>query len=505
MKKSAIIIFLFIIALTYLSGCKTVEDDYDKTDNYSTFFTDTFTYTGSDSITDTFDNTSTDSETLTDTNTNTDSNTSSETLTDSSTDSDTSITTETDTSTISDTSTDSSTESDTDTDFVIITDTEGNKIKNGSYTLSINGVSKSINAKYLIDGATVNINNGTYKSSSDSTNKVVFLVVNGGSLNIKGTADKPVMINKSGSVALDGFVDNDYIDYGINSAILVAGSYSSLTIDHADINTTSNGSSAIFSTNNSNVIIKNSTISTSGSNMSRGLNTSFGGYIIANYVSIETQGEFSPTLATGLNGGVIKASNMTLETDGADSPLLYSTGSINIDSSTGNAKSSQIAVIDVGSTVVVDRCDFTCDGKGNKTGTSESNLENHIVDSCGVFIYKNIADKVNNGINYFTATNSNLSLTSSDIPMFYCTNVTANIVLNNNTFVLPSNDDYFIMAEETSVWGTKGTNGGKINISLTNQNLNDYKAFRGASSSSITQTPTDFSKPITDFTAETWW
>ena len=154
-------------------------------------------------------------------------------------------------------------------------DTNGNEIVSGSSSVSFGSgrdvKSVTISAAYLIDGVTVNITEGNYASASSTADQVVFLVINGGKLNITGTSGSYVGIYKSGSAASNGQVGDDYNFYGINSGIVVAGSSSSATIKYANIETAASGSNAVVATSSGNVDISNSTIKTSGSAGSRGL------------------------------------------------------------------------------------------------------------------------------------------------------------------------------------------------------------------------------------------
>lgn len=375
-------------------------------------------------------------------------------------------------------------------------DTNGNTVYSGSASVSFSsssatGSTTTLSAAYLIDGTTVEITSGEYASASGSSDQVVFLVVNGGSLKITGTSESKVSITKSGSAASGGQVGDDYNFYGINSGIVVSGSASSATIEYAAISTTSNGSNAIVSTNGATVTIKNSTISTTGSAGSRGLHATYGGIINADTVSITTQGGSCASLATDRGGGTITAANMTLETNSNGSPLIYSTGTISVSDSTGTANKAQMVVVEGGSSATVEGCDFTCTGDGNRSGTSESNSSTHTVDAAGIMIYQSMSGDSSAGTDYFTAKNSTLKVTTSGVPMFFCTNITADITLEGNTFTPASSDDYFVLAEATSAWGTSGSNGAAVNITATNQDLTSYTAYKG-STSSITVSGSSF-------------
>lgn len=365
-------------------------------------------------------------------------------------------------------------------------DTSGNEIKSGSATVSFvygrDTVTKTISAAYLIDGVTINITTGEYISASSNSNQVVFLVINGGKLNIEGTSSSYVNINKSGSAASNGQVSDDYNFYGINSGIVVSGSASSATISYANIVTSSNGSNAVVATNDAKVTITSSSISTTGSAGSRGLHTTYGGNIEASNTKIVTQGVSCASLANDRGGGTIQANNMELETNSNGSPLIYSTDSITVSSSTGSANGAQMVVVEGGSSATLTDCDFSCSGNGNRTGTSDSDSSTHTIDAGGIFIYQSFSGDSSEGVDYFNATDCTFNVTTSSVPMFYLTNITAVITLSNNTFNQASSSDYLLMAEATNQWGKTGSNGASVSVQLSNQTWDSSKTYYGSTS-----------------------
>ncbi len=365
-------------------------------------------------------------------------------------------------------------------------DTSGKEIVSGSASVSFQyghqTTSKTINAAYLIDGVTVNITSGSYSSASSSADQVVFLVINGGKLNITGTSGSYVGIYKSGSAASNGQVGDDYNFYGINSGIVVAGS-SCATIKYTNIETAANGSNAVVATNGGDIDISNSTIKTTGSAGSRGLHATYSGTIVADTVDISTQGASCASLATDRGGGTITASNMTLETNSNGSPLVYSTGTINVSNSTGTANKAQMVVVEGGSSANLTSCLFSCTGSGNRTGTSDINSSTHTIDAGGIFIYQSFSGDSEEGTDYFTASDCTLKVTSSDVPMFYVTNITAVVTLSNNTFTQASSSDYLMIAEATNQWGSTGKNGATVSIKLSNQDWDTSKTYVGSTSS----------------------
>ncbi len=307
---------------------------------------------------------------------------------------------------------------------------------------------------YVVDGVSATIDSGTYASTTDD--QVVFLVINGGSLTITGD----VAIKKSGSADFQGRGD-EYSFYGTNSAVVVVGEGSSVSLDGVSISSDVSGANAVVATNGGKATVKNATIETSKDN-SRGLHATYTGEIEAENVSIATQGGSSASLATDRGEGTVTASNMTLSTAGAGSPLIYSTGNITVSESTGTATGAQIAVVEGKNSVTLSGCEFSANGTGNRNN----------VDNAAVMIYQSMSGDAGVGTGTFTATNSKLSVLSSSnvyntTPFFFVTNTNATISLTNVEANF-STEQKFISALGTDEWGKSGSNGGKVTVSAEN-------------------------------------
>ena len=112
------------------------------------------------------------------------------------------------------------------------------------------------------------------------------------------------------------------------------------------ITTAAKGANAIVATNNGNVKITGTEITSTGSGSARGLHSTFGGKIEATNVKISTQGGSCATLATDRGEGSVTCTECTLSTAGAGSPLIYSTGDITVSKTTGTATGAQAVVIE---------------------------------------------------------------------------------------------------------------------------------------------------------------
>ena len=293
---------------------------------------------------------------------------------------------------------------------------------------------------------------GSYSSSSQDQSVIL---VNGGTASINNA-----QIIKKGDT---GNIENSEF-YGINSGILVQKN-STAIIKNSTINTSSKGSNAVFATGTkAKITISDSTIKTTGSSGSRGLDATYGGSIIGNNLKISTLGQSSATLATDRGEGNIHVSNSTLKTNGGGSPLIYSTGNISVNKTTGIANNSQIAVVEGKNSASVRSSTLYENGSGNR---------NH-VDDAGIMIYQSMSGDASSGTGVFSASQSSLNISSTSkyyktAPMFFITNTNAKINLTNTQ--LNYGSGILLNAAATSEWGKSGSNGATVTLNASSQTL----------------------------------
>ena len=181
------------------------------------------------------------------------------------------------------------------------------------------------------DGTDVSSDGETTAATASDQNAA--LVQNGGTLTVQNGT-----LTKSGD---DDNGDNCNF-YGVNSIVLAVGDGSTAYVSGSSLSAESEGSNGIFATDGATVFADQDTIATTAGN-SRGLDATYGGTIIADDLDISTQGDHCASLATDRGGGSISVTNSTLSTAGSGSPLLYSTGDIEVDNVTGTASGSQLA------------------------------------------------------------------------------------------------------------------------------------------------------------------
>lgn len=292
--------------------------------------------------------------------------------------------------------------------------------------------------------------------SSDENDTSVVKVSNGGNLKISAS-----VINKQGDTS--NTEQSEF--YGLNAAA-IATQNSTLEISNTKINTDAVGANAVFSTGEyAKVVLNNVEINTQ-KDSSRGLDATYSGTIIANKVTINTQGAHCAAVATDRGEGTITVTDSILNTSGKGSPCIYSTGNITVSNITGKALGSSITVIEGKNSVTVNDSTLVSNGYGR--------VENGI-DSCGIMIYQSMSGDAAEGVGTFSSSNSTLTILEDSTvyntaPMFFSTNTDAVINLENTKLNFGS--QVLLKASgNDGEWGTSGQNGASVVLNAKNQKL----------------------------------
>jgi hypothetical protein len=144
--------------------------------------------------------------------------------------------------------------------------------------------------------------------------------------------------------------------YGVNAAVLVQGG--ELTITGGTIETAAKGANAVCATNNGKVTISGTKITSTATSSARGLHATYGGTITATSVEISSTGGSCATLATDRGEGTVTCNTCTLTTSGSGSPLIYSTGQIKANDSTGTSNGAQAVVVEGKNTATIENSNF---------------------------------------------------------------------------------------------------------------------------------------------------
>ena len=254
--------------------------------------------------------------------------------------------------------------------------------------------------------------------------------------------------------------------YGLNSIALSVGNGSLLKISNSKLSATSEGSNGVFSTDSATAYVRDSSITTSAGN-SRGLDATYGGTILADTLDISTQGAHSAGVATDRGGGNISLTNSTIKTAGSGSPLLYSTGDIELNNVTGSSSGSQIAGMEGLNTILINNSTL----ESTQSGKTASDP---IAD--GIIIYQSTsgdAEAATGKTATFQAVGSTLKSAITSGSMFYFTNTKADVVLKDTTLDFDSTTANLILAAGNSSnnWGSAGSNGAAVSFTGISQTL----------------------------------
>jgi hypothetical protein len=302
------------------------------------------------------------------------------------------------------------------------------------------------------------ISSGDYTSSNEDENAIL---VNG---YINATLSN-INVNKTGDS--DGGDNTSF--YGINSAI-IAKDGANLTLKNITVTTNATGANGVFSyggsatTNNSSsdgttVTISDSTITTKKDN-SGGIMTTGGGITKATNLTVTTAGISSAAIRTDRGGGEVTVNKGTYTTTGAGSPAIYSTANIYVSNAKLISKTAEGIVIEGKNSVTINSCELTdSNAKLNGQSTTYKNI----------FLYQSMSGDAADGKSEFTATDSTITTNNGDT--LYVTNTTATINLENNTIINNDTDGNFLRIQKDS-WGNTGSNGGDVELIMTNQTIN---------------------------------
>lgn len=239
-------------------------------------------------------------------------------------------------------------------------------------------------------------------------------------------------------------------DYsGSYSVSLTVGEDSTAVIDGTDITVSSSGSNGVFATDSGTALVNDTSIETMADN-SRGLDATYGGTILANKITADTQGGHSAIVATDRGGGSISLADATLSTAGSGSPLLYSTGDIQVNNVSGTSSGSQIAGMEGLNTILI------------KDSTLESTVTG-----------KTASDPIANGIIIYQSTSGGVTAdTISSVDLYLldgaawigAATITDNAAAGSGTGTA-SDAPITVNVDGTSTWGvTKDTTISALNV-----------------------------------------
>ncbi|MGI4859113.1 MAG: hypothetical protein ACRYHA_19775 [Janthinobacterium lividum] len=227
------------------------------------------------------------------------------------------------------------------------------------------------------------------------------------------------------------------------NAALLATSRARVTLDGGTISTTGNGANGAFAADaDSRITLARVGIHTQGTS-AHGVDAVKGATLVLQDATIRTEGIRSAALATDRGGGAILATGGTFNTTGARSPVLYSTGTLDVRDARMQADAAEGAVVEGANAVIV----------------SNSSLRGK---THGAMIYQSFSGDALGQQGRFTMTGGTLS-TDRDA-LFYVTNTHATIELDHVRLTAPGGAEAVLVEARADRWGTAGQNGGTVQL-----------------------------------------
>ena len=288
---------------------------------------------------------------------------------------------------------------------------------------------------------TASIDAQTYASVTGGENA---LLVTAGEV----TLNSPT-VTKSGDESSE---DSDF--YGTNAAVLATGGV--ININGGSVETSGAHANGIFAYGDGKIVVKNTTVKTT-SNNSGGIMVTGGGYLEAENVTVTTAGNSSAPIRSDRGGGTMTVTGGSFTSNGIGSPAIYSTADINVSGAALTSTSSEGVVIEGSNSVHLENVTLT-DTNNSLNGNSETYKN--------IFIYQSMSGDASEGTGVFSAAGSTITTNQGDT--FFVTNTTADISLENNRIVNNDASSAFLRAQ-SGKWGTAGSNGGIVKLTLSNQ------------------------------------
>jgi len=247
--------------------------------------------------------------------------------------------------------------------------------------------------------------------------------------------------------------------YGDNSAVF-ATNQATLTLTNMIIDTNGKHANAVFSYGEGTTVnISNSVITTEG-NCSGGLMTTGGGKTNASNLSIHTTGNSSAAIRSDRGGGTVNVDGGTYTTDGVGSPAIYSTADITVSNAKLESTSSQGVVVEGENSVSLNNVALIADN--NSKNSDKSSYYQ------AVMIYQSMSGDADEGTASFSMKGGSITNANGDI--FFVNNTVTKIALEGVEVINQDPSGVFLRAEAAG-WGSEGSNGGKVELTLKGQTL----------------------------------
>lgn len=247
--------------------------------------------------------------------------------------------------------------------------------------------------------------------------------------------------------------------YGDNAAVFAAND-GTLTLSNMVVETNGTHANAVFSYGEGTTVnVSDSYIETSG-NCSGGIMTTGGGTMKAENLTINTSGNSSAAIRSDRGGGTVTVTGGSYTTSGTGSPVIYSTADITVNNAEMESTASQGVVVEGKNSVTLNNVELTADNNNKNSDKSDYYQ--------AVMIYQSMSGDADEGTSSFTMNGGRLTNANGDI--FFVNNTATTIDLSGAEII--NNGGGIFLRAEAAGWGNEGSNGGHVNMTASDQEIN---------------------------------
>lgn len=269
---------------------------------------------------------------------------------------------------------------------------------------------------------------------------------------------------------------------GVNSSVRVYGN-ADVTLTDCNIEASAKNATGVFAYENGVIHISNCTVNVTGGGAG-GVQVAGGGTLIGSNLTVTSASKAA--IRSDRGGGTLTLDGGTYTSTGSDGcPAIYSTADITVKNAVCTSTNSRAVIIEGKNSVTLENCTVTGNGyltKNSKAGSVAGN----------VMLYQSASGDAAKGTSVFTMTGG--TLTAQVGTMFYCTNTSS--VINLNDVKLVYSEEGTLLIAAAGRWGKEGRNGGKCVFNATNQTLKGNIIVDSISSLTLNLTDSSFTGAI---------
>ena len=288
------------------------------------------------------------------------------------------------------------------------------------------------------------ITGGTY--IADETDESVLDVSGGASVSVSGS-----LIQKASG---DASSADDSSFKGVNAAVRVYDGAKAVIKD-AVIEADASNATGVFAYDTGTVEISDSAVTVTGGGEG-GIQVAGGGTLYAYDLTVTSSSKAA--IRSDRGGGIMVIDGGTYTSLGRNGcPSIYSTADITVENAECISENARAVIIEGKNSVTLENCYLYGNDQSDKEGSVKAN----------VLLYQSASGDASDGTSVFSMKGG--SMTSYSGAMFYCTNTSSVISLEDTQLVLSEEGTLLIVSEGR--WGKEGSNGGSCEFNASDQQL----------------------------------